>query len=451
MRRVLSALCAALSLLACALFAPNEPTLLSLQLPTATPTLPHTPTAPAVSYQVPRDPSVQALRAEVQSDRLMHTLSHLVSFRTRHVLSRVDRADRGIGAARDWLFRAFERVRTAHPHKAIQVWTQPFVFSWQGRAIKAENVVAVLQGDMAGAGIYVIGAHYDSIGTPPTDGDADAPGANDNGSGVAALLEILHIMAGQPHRATLIFVAFAAEETGRQGSQAFVEQYLRAHVPPSALRGMLNLDMLGSMRDANGRVDPRTLRLFSAPPNDSPSRQLARQAALAISTYTDEVLPVLQSSEDRIGRWGDQMSFSEAGYAAVRFTQGLEDHRRHHNAHDTLDGIDLGYLMRTTRAALTAVAALSGGLPPPDQDSIALRRLHSGYQLTWAAVPEAHAYLIALRHRASLAYDAVLQVSQTALAWDQFMRYETLAIAAVDANGRFGGFSPELHVRELLR
>lgn len=109
----------------------------------------------------------------------MHTLSHLVGFGTRHVLSPVDRPDRGHRRARDWLFSAFERVRTAHPHKIIQVWTQPFVFAWQGRQIRAENVVAVLQGSMAGAGVYVIGAHYDSIGAPPTDGDAYAPGAND--------------------------------------------------------------------------------------------------------------------------------------------------------------------------------------------------------------------------------------------------------------------------------
>jgi hypothetical protein len=451
MRRLLIAVFSALSLLACTLTASNMPTLLNVQLPTATPTPLRTLSAPNLRYDLPRDPSVQALRAEVQNDRLMHTLSRLVSFGTRHVLSPVDRPDRGIGAARDWLFQAFERVRMAHSRKSIQVWTQPFVFTWQGRQIRAENVVAVLQGSMAGAGVYVIGAHYDSIGTPPSDGDAYAPGANDNGSGVAALLEIMHIMAGQPHRATLIFVAFAAEETGRQGSLAFVEHYLQWHVPPSALRGMLNLDMLGSVRDANGRADWRTLRLFSAEPNDSPSRQLARQVALAISAYTDEVLPVLQSSEDRVGRWGDQMSFSAAGYAAVRLIQSLEDHTRQHNARDTLDGIDLDYLMRTTRAALTAVAVLSGGLPPPDPSGVALNRLPSGYQLTWTAVPEASAYLIALRRAASLSYDIVLNVSAAPLVWDQFTRYETLAIAAVDADGRFGGFSPELRIRDLLR
>ncbi len=451
MRRSLLALCAALSLLACTLSAPSQMALLNSQLPTATPTPVYTPTPPRVGYAPPRDPSLHALRAQVQNDRLMHTLSHLVGFGTRHVLSPVDRADRGIGAARDWLFGAFERVRTAHPHKIIQVWTQPFVFAWQGRQIRAENVVAVLQGSMAGAGVYVIGAHYDSIGAPPTDGDAYAPGANDNASGVAALLEIMHIMAGQPHRATLIFVAFSAEETGRQGSLAFVEDYLRAYVPHEVMRGMLNLDMLGSPRDANGRLDAQTLRLFSAPPNDSPSRQLARQVAFAISAYSDEISPVLQSSEDRLGRWGDQMSFSAAGYAAVRLIQSLEDHTRQHNARDTLDGIDLDYLMRATRAALTAVAVLSGGLPPPDPRGVAVQRLPSGYQLTWAGVPEARGYLIALRQTASLAYDLVLSVEAPSLAWDQFARYETLALASVDANGRFGGFSPELRLRDLLR
>ncbi len=258
-------------------------------------------------------------------------------------------------------------------------------------------------------------------------------------------------MAGQPQRATLIFVAFTAEETGRQGSLAFVENYLQAHTPPIALRGMLNLDMLGSMRDANGRTDSRTLRLFSAAPNDSPSRQLARQVALAISTYTDEVLPVLQSSEDRVGRWGDQMSFSAAGYPAVRLIQSLEDHTRQHNGRDSLEAIDLDYLIRTTRAALTAVAVLSGGLAPPAAESLRLTAIPNGHQLVWASVPHAAAYVVALRQTASLGYDILLTVNSALLAWDQFMRYEAISIAAVDANGRFGGFLPEVKVRDLLR
>ncbi|MCE7948246.1 MAG: M20/M25/M40 family metallo-hydrolase [Chloroflexi bacterium CFX4] len=452
LRRATFCTFAILSLLACALTTPEQPSMLNLQLPTPTLAPLATPT-PQSDVQVgrPLDRQVWILRDEVQNDRLMHSLSRLVGFGTRHVLSPVDRANYGIGAARDWLFQAFEAIRAAHPSKPIQVWTQPVWYTWQGQHVRSENVIAVLQGSDVGAGVYVVGAHYDSIGAPPTDGNAYAPGANDNGSGVAALLEIAQIMAGQPQRATLIFVAFTAEETGRQGSLAFVENYLQAHMPPIALRGMLNLDMLGSMRDANGRTDSRTLRLFSAAPNDSPSRQLARQVALAISTYTDEVLPVLQSSEDRIGRWGDQMSFSAAGYPAVRLIQSLEDHTRQHNGRDSLEAIDLDYLMRTTRAALTAVAVLSGGLAPPAAESLRLTAIPNGHQLVWAGVPQAVAYVVALRQTASLGYDMLLTVNSALLTWDQFMRYEAISIAAVDANGRFGGFSPEVKVRDLLR
>lgn len=455
MNRLCRAVCCALatiSLFACALTTTEQPNMLNLQLPTPTLAPPATPT-PQSDVQVgrPLDRQVWALRDEVQNDRLMHSLSRLVGFGTRHVLSPVDRANYGIGAARDWLFQAFEAIRVAHPNKPIQVWTQPVWYTWQGQQVRAENVIAVLQGSDVGAGVYVVGAHYDSISTPPTDGNAYAPGANDNASGVAALLEIAQIMAGQPQRATLIFVAFTAEETGRQGSLAFVENYLQAHTPPIAIRGMLNLDMLGSMRDANGRTDSRTLRLFSAAPNDSPSRQLARQVALIISTYTDEVLPVLQSSEDRVGRWGDQMSFSAAGYAAVRLIQSLEDHTRQHNGRDSLDAIALDYLMRTTRVALTVVAVLSGGLAPPAAESLSLTAISNGHQLAWASVPNAAAYVVALRQTASLGYDMLLTVNSALLSWDQFMRYEAISIAAVDANGRFGGFSPEVKVRDLLR
>src|SRR5260221_579562 len=128
------------------------------------------------------------------------------------------------------------------------------------------------------------------------------------------MLEFARILAPHKHRATLIFVAFAAEESGRQGSLAFVQNYLQAQDPPIDVRGMINLDIVGSEVGPNGVVDRRTVRLFSAPPNESVSRQLARRIALIANTYLFDVNVVLQSAEERAGRWGDHQSFSAAGY-----------------------------------------------------------------------------------------------------------------------------------------
>jgi hypothetical protein len=307
-----------------------------------------------------------------------------------------------------------------------------------------------------GAGVIVLGAHYDSISTDFTNGQVDAPGADDNASGVAALLEIARILAAQPHRATLLFVAFAAEETGRQGSQTFVKSYLQAQDPPIAVRGMINLDTIGSEVGPNGEIDHQTIRLFSAEPNDSISRQLARQLVLIISTYLpDEVNPVLQSAEERVGRWGDHQPFSEAGYPAVRIIQGLEDQARLHSPRDTFDNVQPGYLMRTTRAALASTIILADGPTPPGD--LALRALAGDPQtqvLIWTPVPGAARYLVALRQTSSLYYDQLLTVEASPtpeLRWAGFGKYATVAVATVDAAGRMGPLSPEVSIASLLR
>lgn len=429
---------------------------LSTPIPTPLPAVRATSTPPVgVSAVRPVDPSILALMDQVQNDRLMYAMSSLVNMQTRHVLSAKDDAQRGIGAARDWVLAQFDQIKNAHRDKDIDVWTQPVQFTWRRFDVRSENVVAVFPGQDVGGGVIVIGAHYDSVGADLFDGMSPAPGADDNASGVAALLEIAHIMAHTPHRATLVFVAFTAEESGRQGSMAFVKDYLQAQNPPIAIRGMINLDTLGSDRGANRQRDPRTLRLFSAEPNESPSRAFARQVALAVNLYATDVNLVMQSAEDRTGRWGDQQSFSEAGYASARLVQGLEDPNRQHSAEDSLDNIQLDYLMRVTRATLAAVAMLADG--PSAPVPIALRPSPGqpgAMTFTWGPIPGASGYLIALRRTPSLYFDQILTVAPGnagSLTWESFGNFHILAIAAIDAQGRVGAFSPELSIASLAR
>ncbi len=400
------------------------------------------------------NPGIKPLLDQVQSDRLMVVVGSLADMGSRHVLSKPAGAVRGIDAARDWLVSQFTEIKYAHPAQPISVWTQPVRFSWHGINLAPENVVAVFQGTDVGAGVIVIGAHYDSISHDAYNGQAYAPGANDNGSGVAAMLEIARILAPQSHRATILFVAFAAEETGRQGSLAFAKDYLQAQDPPIAVRGMINLDLVGSEIGPNGEDDPHTIRLFSAEPNDSPSRQLARQIAFFANTYLDDVNIVLQSAEDRAGRWGDQMSFSAAGYPAVRLIQALEDVTRQHSPLDTIDNVQAGYLMRTTRVALVSTMILADGPTPPG--NLVLRAAIGNpnvQNLAWTAVPDAAHYLIALRQETSLPYDQVFTIDASPspeLGWSGFTRYATVAVASVDASGLVGPLSPELSIFDAL-
>ncbi|MBX3083215.1 MAG: M20/M25/M40 family metallo-hydrolase [Anaerolineae bacterium] len=406
------------------------------------------PTEAALSR--PFDPSVSDLLNDVQSDRLMYAVFTLASFNTRHVLSSTTNSAQGIGAARDWLITQWTAMRSAYPNKQIQIWTQPVNYQWKTYTIATENVVAVFPGTEIGAGVIVVGAHYDSITTDWENGAAYAPGANDNGSGIAALLEIGHIMARRPHRATIIFVAFTAEETGKQGSETFAQAYLKANNVD--VRAMINLDIIGSEYGPNDELDRRTVRLFSADPNDSVSRQLARQIALITSTYIDDMTLVLQSSEERRGRWGDHQSFSAAGYPAIRIIQGQDNLARQHTGRDTPDGVQAAYLTRVTRLVLATVKVLADGLPAPTDLRLTTRANDpQTLTLSWSPVPAAASYLIVLRKMSSLSFDQVLTVGNVAqLQWVDITKYNTVALASVDAKGQMGVLSSEYAIQSLL-
>jgi Peptidase family M28 len=448
-----------LSALACGLSTPPPPTL-QFQPPTATSTeiIPETAT-PAIptgaTDNLPIDPGITDMLNAVQSDRLMVTVGTLADMHTRHVLSKTTNLTPGIGAARDWLMAQFNDLRDKNPQHTINVWQQDVKYLWNGFNVDSQNVVATFQGTDIGAGVILVGAHYDSISADFSNGQAYAPGANDDASGIAAMLEIARLLAPQAHRATILFVAFTGEETGKQGSQAFITQYLQAQDPPIDLRAMLNLDTIGSEMGPNGDTDSRTLRLFSAEPNDSPSRQLARQLALVIKTYLDSVDPVIQSAEERAGRWGDQQSFRAAGYPAVRFIQGLEDLSRQQTSRDTVDNVQAGYLVRSTQAILACVAVLADG-PRPPTDFVLRPVLNdtANQLLIWTPVQDAAEYLVILRQSTSLSYDKMFTVKAVAapeLEWGGFERFTTVAIASIDGAGRMGPLSPEAPITSLVR
>lgn len=441
-----------LAALACSGAGESPPTL-QVNVFTSTPVI--TPTVAALlptgaTITRPIAAQVRTLLDQIQSDRLMFAVASLADMKTRHVLSTRNSQTEGIGAARDWLLAQFSAIRDANPQQMIDVWTQPLQFTWNRANVVSENVVAVMRGTDVGAGVIILGAHYDSISSDFVNGQAVAPGANDNGSGVAALLEIAHILAAHPHRATIIFAAFTAEETGRQGSLAFVKSYLQAQTPAIVPRAMINLDIIGSPAGPNGQIDQRTVRIFSAEPNDSSSRQLARQIVLITNTYMNDVNLVLQSSEERRGRWGDHQSFSAAGYPSVRIIQGLEDLSRQHTANDTIDGVQSTYLMRTTRIALAAVTILADGPTPPTNINLRVKA-GEGQTFIWSPVPNAVGYLLALRQTSSLFYDQIVTVGAiNQLTGDNYTKYAAVAIAAIKADGEMGPLSPEVAISTLV-
>ncbi len=440
-------LCAAL--LACNLGASNDTPVISPRA-TATPPQPlgyATRSAVEAPPQNVSNDSIDAqifnLLNEVSSDRLMIHISTLQGFHTRHVNSPFDSSTQGVGAARAYIRNQFDIIQSQSPYN-FSVTEQEFAINAYDIATRQFNVIGILTGTEANGDIIVIGAHYDSVSLDLSDPEAFAPGADDNATGVAVLLEMARILSQRPHRATIMFVAFSAEEHGRLGSRAFVNDYLRRYNIPIA--AMFNLDTLGSNNDRQGNVENNRMRVYSDGPNTSRSRHLARTANFLAFNLTPGMEIVVHDAIDRENRYGDHFSFSEAEYPAARFIESLES-RVNGDPGDTWDTLEAGYLVQTARTILAVVTAMADGPRPPR--NAALRDNTNGQRtLVWEPIPDAASYIIALRSPGSLYYNQQFEVPDSSVTWDGFTRsrFEGVAIAAVDASGLVGPLSPEIPV-----
>jgi hypothetical protein len=419
----------------------QPPTLVPRASETPLPTIAYATLSPAelpeqVAPRVSSEAALVNLFNRVESDRLFLHIDTLMNFRTRHVNSPSGQGDLGIGAAYNYIMTQFEQIRSDSGGK-LYIFPHEFRLTWAGMETTQRNIVAVLQGTEIGGGTIVIGAHYDSVSLNPEDGLAYAPGANDNASGVASLIELARIMSTLPHKSSIVFVAFSAEEVGRQGSAAFVRDYIQAQ--NIQLNAMLSLDIIGSQTGPNGAVDDRHIRLFSAGPNESPSRQVARAMNLIGFNLMPSMEILVEDAIDREGRYSDHMSFADAGYPAVRFIEPLEESNRHHTERDTMEDVHASYLSRSTQIILALVTAMADGPRPPQ--NISLRDTGGGLRtLVWEPVAGASSYIVALRRPNSLIFDQQFEIADSSVQWDGFVpsRFATLAIAARDGNGLMG-------------
>jgi len=302
---------------------------------------------------------------QVDETRMMQHIEALTSVGTRHINSSYTDPRRGIGAAYQYILSQFQAI-SRESNGNFATWTDYFRLDAFGHVSTGRNVVGVIGDTDFGAGTIIIGAHYDSRCSKRDDYISDAPGANDNAAGVAALIELARILSARPHRARIMVVAFSAEEFWTtnargelrgSGSTAFVRDYIMAnHV---AVKAMINLDMIGSSSAPNGQTYDHEIRLYSAGPENSVSRQLAWAIHDIGTQYVPDMEILVQGTADRDGRYGDHLSFSDAGYPAVRFIEPVEDHNHQHNDHDTMDDIQPAYLMRVTRCLLAIITVLA--------------------------------------------------------------------------------------------
>ncbi len=378
------------------------------------------------------NPVIQKITREISASNIEAIIRKLVSFHTRHTLSETESETRGIGAARRWIKSEFERY-SRDAGGRLQVEFDEFTQQPANRipnAVKIVNVVATLPGRQPESRdrMYVVSGHYDSRVGDIMDATSFAPGANDDASGTAAVMEMARVMSKYEFDATLVFIAVAAEEQGLNGSTHWAEM---AKQKKLNVAGMITNDIIGSSRADDGRVDNKTVRLFAegvqparemsaelrtllqtGGENDSPARQLARHIKEIGERYVPGFRVSIIYRKDRYLRGGDHSPFLDRGFAAVRMSEPNEDFRHQHQLVRVENGVqygdlpefvDFNYVAQVTRVNAAALASLALAPAAPANVEVETTQLENDTTLRWEAnkEPDIAGYQIVWRETTS--------------------------------------------------
>ncbi|HKP31332.1 MAG TPA: M28 family metallopeptidase [Chitinophagaceae bacterium] len=363
---------------------------------------------------IQRDPEIEKMVAEVNSDSLKSYITKLVSFGTRNTLSTQKDAKRGIGAARNWAlsrFNEFAKKSGGRMTSLIDTTTlQP-----DGRRVDSAlllgNVVATLKGnDPNDDRIFLISGHLDNMRSSVMDRMNDAPGANDDASGCAAVIECARIMSSHSFPATIIFVTVSGEEQGLLGAQFMAE---KAKKENWNIAGVLNNDIMGSNNSSETNIiDNTRIRVFSEGlpafeldkkasnirnlglENDGASRQLARYVKEIGERYVANLEVVMIYRNDRFLRGGDHIPYVQRGFPAVRITEMNENYYHQHQDvrvekgiqyGDLIEFMDFEYLRKNTAMNLANLANLAKSTGNTQDTKVEVRRLTNNSIISWKA------------------------------------------------------------------
>lgn len=361
------------------------------------------------------DPEVSKMLQQVSAKNIEASIRKLVSFGTRNTLSEQDNPTGGIGAARDWIFNEFEKISAACGNCLTvekQSFTQPKAARIPEPTVLT-NVIATLKGTTDPDRIYVVSGHYDSMCSSPIDSKCDAPGANDDASGTAAVIEMARVMSKNKYDATIIFMTVPGEEQGLLGARYFATQAVEKKMN---IEAMFTNDIVGGVTTNKNSPDRQSVRVFSegvqsneneaqardrrsvGGENDSPSRQLARYIRETAEMYSPKFRVMMIYRRDRYGRGGDHIPFLENGFAAVRFTEPNEDYNHQHQNVRTENGqyygdtpelVDFGYVANVVRVNSASLARLASAPAKPKNVGIVTARLGNDTELKWDAATDA--------------------------------------------------------------
>lgn len=414
-----------------------------------------------------RDPVISDMVNSISRDNIESTINTLISFHTRHNMSVQDNPEIGIGASWRWVKSELEQYIPVSGGR-LSVEYVDYVTGGEGQRIKEpvnlKNVVATLKGtDPDDDRILLVSAHLDSRVEGDSDNTTYAPGANDDGSGVAAIIEMVRIMSPHPFSATTKFMIVTGEEHGLLGS---------AHMANIAEKegwnivAMLNNDMIGNWQSSgtllrdNMRVrvfsegvpayetdDMAKMRSYTSGENDSRTRQLARYIKETGERYVDQLDVTLVYRNDRFGRGGDHTPFCRKGFTAVRITEFNENYDRTHATPrieegreygDLPVGVDFEYVRKNAGINLATLANLALAPYAPENVSINLSGMSNSSALYWdkpTKGKEPAGYYLLMRETWQHTWDKKIYVKGTEVTVPYSKDNYFFAVQSVDPDG----------------
>ncbi len=363
------------------------------------------------------DPEIQKMLSRISADSIKADIQKLVGFKTRHTLSDTLSGTTGIGAARRWIKSRFDAYSRESGGR-LKAGYEGYIQSPEARidrSTKIVDVIAVLPGAQTGSSgrIYLVSGHYDSRVSDVMDRTSYAPGADDDASGTAVVMEMARVMSKYKFDATIIFAAVAGEEQGLYGSKYLAKV---ARKRDWNIAAMFNNDIVGSPVGGEGHRDPDLVRVFArgipagkeltdydrtllrtGGENDTPPRELAREIMFAAKKYDTGMNVMMIYRSDRYLRGGDHLSFLAQGYPAVRFTEPHENFRHQHQDVRIENGVQYGdlpkfvdynYIARVARVNAAAFAEMADAPACPRNPRIRAGRLTNNTTLRWAANDE---------------------------------------------------------------
>lgn len=328
---------------------------------------------------------------QVSAKNIEKDIRKLVGFGTRHTLSETKSKSRGIGAARRWIKSEFEKISKAC-NDCLEVYFQKETISGERRIpnpTEVVSVIAIIKGKTDPNRYVIMSGDIDSRVTDPMNATSDSPGANDNASGLAGVLEAARVLSQYEFNGSIVFAALAGEEQGLFGGKIMAKQ---AQKDGWRIKAVLNNDMIGNIAGINGVINNTTARIFAEGTRqnempkqakqrrftggevDSPTRNLARYIDLMADRYIPNLDTMMIYRLDRFGRGGHHRPFNDLGYPAVRIMETNENYNRQHQDlrtengikyGDTIDGVNFDYAAKLTALNAVSLASMAWAPNPP--------------------------------------------------------------------------------------